>query len=171
MWIVRSLCEAQMESALIIHFMADSVVSTAAVSLRAMSRRAPDRRAPLISAVSLLRSMPFDDSRNSSSSPLTRRSLMKPLVLILACWNASSLMITCFFSNGRRRMSTTNLRTSAMVSLTCGSESFCLMARNPSIPRSSGKARRTWSMLISMPVFSEAMAAAFFTAQFCTGGR
>ena len=71
-------------SALMIHFTSDAVVSTAAVSLRAMSRRASESRAPFTSIVSLSRSIPFEASHNSSSSPLMRRSLIKPLVLIFA---------------------------------------------------------------------------------------
>ena len=157
------------------------MVSTAAVSLRAMSSRASESRAPFTSTVSLSRSMPRDDNQSSCSSPFMRRSPIKPLVLSLACVIDNSSMTTRFWNSGSSCTSHTIFRTSAMVSITLGSESFLdnpsgeaergCKARNPSIPKSSGNSRFTCSIVICMPVFSDAMAATFLTAQFCTGGK
>ena len=154
-----------------IHFTGVEVVSTAAVSVRLMSNHPSRILAPFTIAVSLSRSMPFDASHNSSKVPLMRTSLMKPLVLILACSNDNSLMIIWCLNKGLRRTSTTIFPISAIVSVTCGRESFGCKARKPSKPRFRGNSRQTCSTVISIPVFSEAMAATFLTAQFCTGGK
>ena len=39
------------------------------------------------------------------------------------------------------------------------------------MPKSKGHSRFTWPTVISMPVFSDAKAATFCTAQFWTGGK
>ena len=146
-------------SALMIQASADVVVSTAAVSLRMMSSRASESRAPFTSTVSLSRSMPFDDNQSSCKSPLTCRSLIKPLVLSLACVTDNSSMITCFRNSGNSLTSTTIFLMSAMVSL-------ALMAMKSSTPKSKGNARLTCPTVMVIPVFSEAIDATFFTAQF-----
>ena len=158
-------------SALIVHLLSEVVVSTAAVSDSWISRSASASLAPFTSTVSLSRSMPFDDSQSSFIRPLMRRSLMKPLVLSLASCIESSLMTTRLSNNGRSCMLTVRWPMSAMVSVTFLSESFGCSMRNSSMPRSKGHSRFTWPTVISIPVFSEAMAATFFTAQFCTGGK
>ena len=158
-------------SALIIHLFSEVVVSTAAVSDSWMSRSASASRAPFTSTVSLSRSMPFDDSQSSFICPLMRRSLIKPLVLSLASCIESSLITTRFFNNGRNWMSAVRWPMSAMVSVTFLRESLGWSILKSSMPRSKGHSRLTCPTVMSMPVFSEAMAATFFTAQFCTGGK
>ena len=80
-------------------------------------------------------------------------------------------MITCFLSRGSSCTFTTSFLTSAMVSVTLGKESFGCSILKPSMPRSSGNSRLTCSTVIAMPVFSEATATTFCTAQFWMGGR
>ena len=123
-WRASSEFLKQRLSAFIIHLVVDSVVSTAAVSLRARSIFASESRNPLISATSLSRSIPLDASQSSSIRPFILTSLMKPFVLTLAFCIESSLITTRFCNNGRNFMSTVRCPKSAMVSFTCGSESF-----------------------------------------------
>ena len=140
---VRSVCRKLRLSALMTHLSVDSVVSTAAVSLRAMSRRASVRRAPFTSTVSLSRSMPFERSHSSPTSPLILRSLIKPLVLTFASCRASWLMTTRFSNRGRNCTSTVRCLASAMVSVTLGRESLGCRARKLSMPRLSGHSSLT----------------------------
>ena len=114
----RSVLAIVRLSAKIFHFVSDWLVSAAAVSLSAMSILASASRAPFTSIVSLSRSIPFDDSQSSSSSPLILRSPMNPLVLIFAWCKDSSSMTTRFFSNGSSLTSAISSFTSAMVSVT-----------------------------------------------------
>ena len=58
-----------------------------------------------------------------------------------------------------------------MVSVTFFSVSLGSVARTPSTPKSRGNTSFTRSTVMFIPVSSEAYAATFFTAQFCTGGR
>ena len=158
-------------SAMIFHLTSLLVVSTAAVSLRAILMRPSARRAPFTSTVSPSRSIPCDESHSSPSSPLICRSLISPSVLMRASCSDSSLTTTRFCSSGHSCTSATRWPTSARVSFCSGCVSPGLMARKPSMPRSRGNSRLTWPTVISIPVFSEAMAATCCTAQFCTGGQ
>ena len=73
-------------------------------------------------------------------------------------------MTTRLLNNGRSCTSTVRCPTSASVSPSW-------MARKSSMPKSSGHSNRTVPTVMSMPVFSDAMAATLSTAQFWTGGR
>ena len=89
---------------------------------------------------------------------------MKPLVFSLARSTDSSLMTTRLSNSGRSWTSTDRWPTSARVSPSW-------MARNSSMPKSKGHSNLTVPTLMSIPVFSEAIAATLSTTQFCTGGR
>ena len=159
MWTFTSVRAMLRLSALMRHSVSVVVVSTAAVSLRAMSRLESVSRAPFTSAVPWSRSMPSERSHSSPICPLTRRSLMKPLVLSLASLTDSSLMTTRFLKSGRNCTSTDRWPTSASVSPSW-------MARKLSIPKSRGHSSLTVPTVMSMPVFSDAMAATLSAAQF-----
>ena len=153
-----------MESALMRQRASEVVVSTAAVSLRAMSRSASARRAPFTSTASWSKSIPLERSHNSPTWPFTRRSLMKPLVFSFACVTDSSSMTMRLLNSGRSWTSTERWPRSANVS-----PSWIII--KSSMPRSKGHSSLMVPTLISIPVFSDAIAATLSATQFCTGGR
>jgi len=95
---------------------------------------------------------------------------MKSVVLICRPLNSRASISTCCLKSGSILTSAIRRLTLATVSFTCGIESFCFIALNPSMLKSRGKARLTCSTDISIPVFSEAYDVTCFTIQFWTGG-
>ena len=145
-------------------------VSGGTVSLNSTLTLASASDMSLTLMVSLPKSMPWLFKYKRPTAPFTRASCTKSAVLSLTSLNSSASISTFFFSNGHSCTSTTNLRTSATVSLIPGMESFVCIILKPSTPKSSGNTNLTWSTDISMPVCSEAYVVTCLTIQFCIGG-
>ena len=143
------------------------VVSSGMESAICMSKKASSSRDPLSSTVCLSRSMPLLAMNKREKRPFTWAASTKSSVFRLVLVTSSSLIITLLSNSGHSCTSTIMRSTSAMVSAGC----WLFFTRNSSIERSRGNDRLTCPTVMSIPVFSEAMAATLSTAQFCTGGR
>ena len=136
------------------------VVSSGTESFSCTSICASSILAPFSSTVCLSKSIPSLFRKRRPKEPFTRAASTKSPVFRRTPLTSSSLMTTRLSIRGISCTSTTIRCTAAMLS-----------ALKSVISRSRGNDKSTCPTLMSMPVFSEAMAATLSTAQFCTGGR
>ncbi len=164
------------------HGMGVLVVSSSDVlSVMAMSTLALSMMTSLMLALVWLRLTPATGESDVSceslvrsrrpTCPFTTVSAMKSSVLKTALFTSRAFTLTSLSSKGRSFTSTTAFSMSAMVSSFWGSCVFCLRHRTLLRLRLRGKESLTSSMLIFMPVVSDAYLLAVCTAQFCMGGR
>ena len=132
-------------SAYIFHSVFSSVVSGITVSTSNISTSAPSIVAPFKLTTCFSKSMPLLVRNNLFNCPLIRVVAIKSEVLTLVLVIVRSSMMTFFRNNGSSCTSTVMCSTSAIVSC-------CCIIRKPSIPKSKGNSRFTWSMLICIPV-------------------
>ena len=134
------------------------------------------RSAPAISAlstrtVSALMSMPWLSRHSRSSLPLMRAECISPSVFSLTPVKRSASISTLPPNSGSSLTSTTSSRALAMVSVRFGIESLGFPMCRPLISRLSGNDSPTRSILMSMPVCSEAYAVTLPTAHLWNGGK
>ena len=145
-------------------------VSSTTLSVIAMSTMASFIETLSSATVSAARSMPCDCRARLPILPFIIACGMKPSVLTCISSNDSSSITMFWLSSGSNCISTMVLPMLAIVSrrllVLSGFITF-----TPTTLRSSGKARRTRSTEISMPVFSDAYTATCLTAQFWNGGK
>ena len=140
-----------------------AVVSVAAVSARHTSRSVFFILISFIMAVSGLSAIPCDSRYNSPNCPFRVIPSIMSFVLRLMSFSPKASISTCFFSRGRICIFRVICPALSSVSPFSIAETRCMF-------RFSGNESVILPTLISIPVASEAIDAAFLTAKFCIGG-